>query len=420
MNLYIPILSLFLNRETHDKYHTLVNEYYLKINQKELYQVFQALHDYWATHTDPRNLQITPMDLAFHLYTIYPTLKQENYNPIFEELKNNYTNVLPTSVEVYLESLSKQRHAVELAQEAILVSEGKGSLEKVKSLTEKITTEQQVNAAVEPIKEVFVNNNITQVLSDEAAEPGLYWALLSLNKSLGPLRQGNFGFLFARPETGKTTFLAHNVTHMAKSTMRNILWFNNEEAGANVLIRCYQAAFGITLAELHADPKKWEHLFQENIGQRLKIKDEARISRKEIELLCAEHDPTLIIFDQIDKIDGFEAERYDLKMKSIYNFGRELSKTYGPVIGVCQAGSTGEGKKWLGMNDVDSSHTAKQGEADWMLGIGKTFDDDYKEVRYLHLSKNKLHGDKDSDPSLRHGKWETRIIPEIAQYADFK
>ena len=65
---------------------------------------------------------------------------------------------------------------------------------------------------------------------------------------------------------------------------------------------------------------------------------------------------------------------------------------YGPVIGVCQAGGTAEGKRYLDMNDIDSSHTAKQGEADWIIGIGKDNSGGYEKMRYLSILKNKLPG----------------------------
>lgn len=70
------------------------------------------------------------------------------------------------------------------------------------------------------------------------------------------------------------------------------------------------------------------------------------------------------------------------------------------------------------MDDVDSSKTAKQGEADWILGIGKTNDPEPNTIRHLHLSKNKLAGDPDSIATLRHGSQEVIIVPEIARYVD--
>jgi hypothetical protein len=70
------------------------------------------------------------------------------------------------------------------------------------------------------------------------------------------------------------------------------------------------------------------------------------------------------------------------------------------------------------MNNVAEAKTAKQGEADWILGIGKTYDEQMEFVRHFYISKNKLTGDPDSDPSWRHGKWDVLIQPELARYKD--
>jgi len=94
-----------------------------------------------------------------------------------------------------------------------------------------------------------------------------------------------------------------------------------------------------------------------------------------------------------------------------------MAKLYAPVIAVSQAGGTGEGKVWLTMDDVDSSKTAKQGEADWILGIGKE-QDNTSNMRYLNISKNKLLGDADTLPDLRHGNQQVMIKPNIARYEE--
>ena len=65
-----------------------------------------------------------------------------------------------------------------------------------------------------------------------------------------------------------------------------------------------------------------------------------------------------------------------------------------------------------------NAKTAKQAEADWILGIGKVNDESYAFRRYLNISKNKLIGDKDTLPDLRHGSTQVLIKPEIARYED--
>lgn len=71
------------------------------------------------------------------------------------------------------------------------------------------------------------------------------------------------------------------------------------------------------------------------------------------------------------------------------------------------------------MENVANAKTAKQAEADWILGIGATHAEGFEFVRHLHLSKNKLTGDEDSDPDLRHGKCDVLIKPQIARYEDY-
>jgi hypothetical protein len=70
------------------------------------------------------------------------------------------------------------------------------------------------------------------------------------------------------------------------------------------------------------------------------------------------------------------------------------------------------------MEHVANAKTSKQAEADFILGLGKTHDQNQEYVRFINISKNKLFGDKDSIPDLRHGRFETIIKPEIARYAD--
>ena len=359
------------------------------------------------------------IDVELGLASLYPNYDRSIFNPLLERIKT--ASAAPESVASYLDLANRRKLATDLARAAIDFSDG-GNYNQGRLSELAIAIDSTDPTPTEELNKEFVTNDLQELFIYNKVEKGLRWRLDSLNKSLGSLRRGDFGFIFARPETGKTTFLASEVTHMALQEPvrgRVILWFNNEEQGQKVMTRCYQAALGLKLNELYADIMGNREKYQKLIGDSIFIKDDASLTKSKVEEVCRKHNPALIIFDQIDKIRGFDAERYDLQMKAIYQWARELAKTYGPVIGVCQAGGTGDGKKWLTMNDVDSSHTAKQGEADWMLGIGKTYEHGQEELRFLHICKNKLQGDEDSIPEMRHGRIEVIIQPEIARYKDY-
>jgi len=226
------------------------------------------------------------------------------------------------------------------------------------------------------------------------------------------------GFVFARPETGKTTFVAHLATHASAQVDAPIIWFNNEQPGEEVKIRLYQAAFGITVQELFANRQKYKDLYKEKTKGLIFLLDDAIIDKGTVEMVLERHQPSLVIFDQIDKILGFSNDRYDLELGQRYQWARELAKMYGPVVGVTQAGGGGENIRYLTMEHVANARTSKQAEADWILGIGMSQQDDFKLYRYFNISKNKMLGDDKTDPTLRHGQFQVILEPEIARYRE--
>lgn len=264
----------------------------------------------------------------------------------------------------------------------------------------------------------FVTDDLDELVNSSVLQSGLRWRLPSLNKSLGSLRKGDFGFVFARPETGKTTFLASEVSYMAEQADSVVLHLNNEEQSNKVKLRYYQAVLGWTLEQIYSNIPKAKEIFLEKTQGKLLISDFGQFHRKQVDRLCERYKPALIVVDQIDKTEGFNSDREDLRLGAIYQWWREIAKRWCPVIGICQADGSGEGQRWLTMGNVANAKTAKQAEADWILGIGKVNDAGYDKLRFMCLSKNKLIGDRDTDGALRHNKWETLIIPERALYQD--
>jgi replicative DNA helicase len=405
------IIKLFCDdRSYYNNYYKYINLNYIKNNFSNIYKLFLIVHQYYEANQS-HALSKLDFELAYHSSYL---LEDSERN----ELSDTLDRILALDVNVdntvgYLNEHKKRCVAGELAKVALDVEDGSAELsdllDKVKEFEADDITEDAANT---------VNMDLSELYDTAIATPGLRWRLDWLNKSLGSLRKGDFGFIFARPETGKTTFLASEMTHMVTQTDGDILWFNNEEQGKKVAIRCYQALFGVDSETLFSNVDRYKEEYHDLIGSRIKIYDyEDSNSYKRIESIIKEVNPALIIFDQIDKIKGFKNERYDLELKKIYQWAREIAKSYAPVIAVSQAGGTAEGKVWLTMDDVDSSKTAKQGEADWILGIGKE-QDNTSNMRFLNISKNKLIGDKDTLPDLRHGNKQCMIKPNIARYED--
>jgi len=346
------------------------------------------------------------------IMVILGTLEDPDKEYAYEALDRCWKLNIPLDIETLLQQSRTAQIASKLALAAFRLSEGKEDLGTVMRIA------KQLEIKDEQRDSEFVSQDLRSILQTTTGTPGLRWRLPWLNKSLGSLRKGDFGFVFARPETGKTTFLASECTNFASQVSGPVLWFNNEEQGNKVQLRCFQAALGCTAAQLNEDPERYDQEYQNLGGHNLKIVDNASTSARDVEAMCADHKPGLIVFDQIDKIKGFKNDREDLAMGAIYQWARELAKQYAPVIGVCQASGDAEGEPYLHMGHVSNARTAKQAEADFIIGIGKTHNAGEEYIRYFNISKNKLVGDADTDPRSRHGRQQILIRPDIGRYEE--
>ena len=407
------IIKLFCeDKELFTKYYRYVNINYIKINYNELYKLFNIIDLYYSKYINTITININELDIFYNSNYLLKDNERKELSSLLEDVFSQDV----TNRELLVGLLEEHRRRSLAGQVALMALDVESGKKTTAQLLELFNDFEHQEVETEEIKPVRMN--LKELYETQIKTPGLRWRVDWLNKSLGSLRKGDFGFIFARPETGKTTFLASEITNMVSQTDGDILWFNNEEQGNKVAIRVFQAALGLNINDLFTNDEVKQAKYDEFTQDRIKILDfEDSNSKHRIEAVLKHYNPALIIFDQIDKIRGFKGERNDLELKQIYQWAREIAKTYAPVIAVSQASGEAEGKLFLTMDMVDGSKTAKQGEADWILGIGKE-QDNTSRTRYFNISKNKLIGDQDTMPDLRHGSTQVLIKPEIARYED--
>ena len=275
--------------------------------------------------------------------------------------------------------------------------------------------------------ELFVSADLS-VIADRISSSGYEWRLDVLNRSLGPLRTGNFIIVAARVEVGKTTFLASEVSYLAQQLPKDrpVVWVNNEEESSVVFFRIVQAAIGKESKTIIADSKTAMEEYTALMGGN---KDKIRVTKdmnhvRDLETLFREVNPGLIIFDQLDKVNGFKSEeREDITLGKIYKWARELARTYGPVIAASQLSASAVDMKdppFIGLDALRGSKTDKPGEADAVVTLGK-----YKEpktpeeemIRTINVPKNKLPGGGVKHmESHRHGQFLVTIDPIRARF----
>ena len=311
-----------------------------------------------------------------------------------------------------------------IMEECEKVKEGSSDLEHVHILATNAL--KDVERYIEK-DELFVSADLSAI-ADRITSSGYEWRLDALNRSLGPLRIGNFVIVAARVEVGKTTFLASEVSYLAQQLPKDrpVVWVNNEEESSVVFFRIVQATLGQESKTIIADSKKAMVDYAALMGGN---KDKIRVTKdmnnvRDLETLFREVNPGLIIFDQLDKVDGFKSdEREDLKLGKIYKWARELARSYGPVIAASQLSASAVEMKdppFIGLDALRGSKTDKPGEADVVITIGK-----YKEpkspeeemIRTINVPKNKLPGGGSKQvESDRHGQFLVMIDPIRARY----
>lgn len=344
------------------------------------------------------------------------------YRSIVEAVADEELSSIESATKDILNHYIKMDYATRIIDTAMRVADGSTahSLDDVlKSINE---YHSEVKAAVDKT-EVFASTDISVTLETVASD-GLEWRLEPLNISLGPLRQGDFIIIAARPETGKTTMMASELSHFGGQIKddRPIIWVNNEESSDKVFLRVVQAALGCTMHSIMSDTAKAMADYARLVGNKDRIlvlnKDSKRNNVNYLTGLFNELNPAVIVFDQLDKVHGFNREsRDDLRLGKLYEWAREQTER-SAVLAVSQVNGSGEGQRWIFQDQLRGSTTDKAGEADAIVTIGKVNGDhSLINSRFIHVPKNKLYGGPRSDEAHRHGFFEAEITPEIARYA---
>lgn len=415
----IELLRVLVSKEAYDRFAPYIRTDTLT---PEVARVFAKLKEYFALGNKEVDWHAFA---AWFLTTNATSLDRKSislYTGMFKQLQSPTHLSAPTEQAV-LEHFITLDYAHKIAEGALKIRNGVGGtgISGIEQMC--VDWARETNRAVSD-SDLFESDDVGAIMNN-VKESGLDWRLEELNISCGPLRTGDFVVVAARPETGKTTFLASEVTCMAAqlTTKRPIIWVNNEERSSKVKLRIMQAALGWPLADIMADTPAATAEFQKLMGMENRILvtgSSAGMNRADLLVpLFKKHNPAMIVFDQLDKVAGFQRknDKEDQRLGALYNWARDLAHEYGPVIAASQASESAEGEQWIWQHQLRGSRTDKAGEADLILTIGKSHEAGKENVRYLNVCKNKLFGMSPKfDEKERHGRWEVYIEAELARY----
>ena len=255
-----------------------------------------------------------------------------------------------------------------------------------------------------------VDQGLVELLDSLSLTPDFPFAWKPLSDVVPGLDRGHFGIIFARPETGKTTFISFLAKKFLEQGFTIAVW-GNEEPAVRTKLRIIQSYFEVTREELYKGKDEFAEIWLEQINNRLHVLDCVGTTIQEIDDWCKINKPDIIFIDQLDKVKiAGKYNRGDEKLKEIYLQAREIAKRNKCLVwGVSQASAEAEGMRNVEYQYLDNSKTGKAGEADLIIGIGKRNDDQGRDgLRHLCISKNKQNG--------WHGSIDVRMDMHRAQY----
>lgn len=408
----LDLLKLLSTKDLYDKYSGHIKTDRLTSDIKDL---FQGLDEYYVF--------TGAVDVLWSsFYTWYSSVKHPNISDAKAKILEAYCKKLDGMSgpnDHVLKAFLERDYSAQIADMCQDIVDGTGSagMTDVSDLVESYKAEARVTDQFLEGENVSIDD-IEEQLAEQADCQKFEWRLNELQISLGSIQQGDFIIVGARPDSGKTTFLASEVTFFASQLEPGqcILWLNNEEMLSRVKGRQVQAALGWKYSETRKDLAITKAEFVKALGGpgRLVTYDNSSMTISDVDRAVARYKPSMIIIDQLWKLGGYEKESTSEvdRFARIANHLRSLAKEVGPVIVTSQLDGSADGEKWPGMNTIYNSKTAVQGEADAIIMIGIDLGTSVVH-RYIKAPKNKLPF---GQHKYRNAAWIVDIDAEHARY----
>lgn len=390
----LAIAKLMLKKENLDKYGDIV--YNIKTDI-DIYKILITINKYYEEYKEHKYISID--ELEYYFYTQYPSQRSNaSVQEIFNRLRTlEISDSL--AADIVLKYLEKDV-ATEILQLLSPVINGDGN-HVIAQLPEMIDRFRQRAKLVEEEQSPFVEDDIEALMDLIDKRGGLQWGLTHLNQNIRSLPGLTLGHVFARVETGKTTFVASQITSFVSQLNSNqsVLWVCNEENGRFVKLRTYQSLLNMTNEEIfdwisaHGKTSLMDR-FYESGGSKIRIHYDPNTSIESIRnLLDRQDEPRVLVVDIADHVSfrGDSDLAGPAKLGDLYRRFRNLAAVYGvDILTVGQASAECDGRKVLHMDHMHNSKTDKPGALDYAIGIGRTYNEEESERRWLTICKNKI------------------------------
>lgn len=399
----IQLLAIMLrSRESYTKVYTLLN---LRQYSKEFQQLTKLIAAYYQ-----RDDNAQQVDTNVLLELIQSTFNNDKHVAIFKQLLDEAVGAEVSQLNVEATVIAAKQH--ELEQQIALSCVNKDGkalelMEEYRKLTSVSTLEELMTQGATIIERITVDQLVA-----ERANDGMLMKVLPkvINDRLdGGILPGHHVTVFARPEMGKSL----GIITFAGGFVRQgypVLFIENEDRPADVQMRLISNLSGMDRRQVLSDPGKAQTLADQNGLEMVTVVELTPGTPRQIEELVGRYKPAVLIVNQLRNLhmaDDNRVNALELAATQVRNIGKRNSCA---VISVTQAGDSATNKRFLDMNDVDSSKTGIPAQCDVMIGIGADEAMIQQGERGISFPKNKVGVGRNShDPVI------VKVRPELSR-----
>lgn len=250
----------------------------------------------------------------------------------------------------------------------------------------------------------YIDTPIGEILADVAEDRGIKFRRIGLlREHIMGLQGGASVALGARPDKGKSSFIASAVTDFAPQLAghfgpgRPILWMNNEGSGKRIIPRLYQAALGLDLDGIIELSNKGTLVqkYTDAVGgdaSIIRVKDMHGASLAQAEQVIEAMRPAVVVFDMLAnfQIKGGSGNKAD-EVERLWQTVRELAVQHDFLaLSTVQISAEGGNMLYPPYSALKDSKTALQGATDIILLLGSLDNPDAANLRGLSTPKNKF------------------------------
>ena len=388
------IIALLLSRENFEKAKALVTKDMFDKRYKTIFDAIMHYHTKYEGDLSKDNLFLVHRNL-------YPAMPDSTREAVEEAIKNIPEDVDgdPQFVLDTLTEFWRREMARKVGETAIDIWNGESTnFGDLRQMVDQIINQDSATGILSMQRE---ETDVETLFQEFDEDPDFPFPLTTLHDEVSGTYRGNLGIIFARPESGKSSFCAFLSAEAIRKGHR-VGYIMNEETARRMKARILTAYFNVHKDNYEDSLPEMKEVYKREIEENLYIMDSVGSDIAEIDQFAKLNKIDILFVDQLDKVKiGGEFSRGDERLKELYVNAREIAKrNFCMVWAVSQASYDAHGRQLLDFAMLDGSKTVKAGEADIIIGIGKNPGED-DDTRFLNVSKNKISG------------WHGHVVCEI-------